>query len=488
MSTKKMNLMELSSTINSSWKLCLTGSLFGCIFLIFFLNQNDHNLSLFTARNTVQVFDEAEAPMSSSWSSWSTMISDPPKPSTIISLYNPPILASSLINEIPKPGNFSSTPIEQPKSTHTENLNIPFERSEKAINNTSDPKKCNMFDGRWVYKPDENPYYDSNTCPFVEEKMSCRKNGRPDFEYERWRWEANHCDIPLFNGRDMLERLRNKRVIIVGDSLNRNMWESLSCLLYSSVPSSRVEVEAKGSQYKVLKAKDYNTIVEFHWSPFLVEFDVNHKTGKNVLLLDKLSPNAKLWRGADVMVFNSAHWWTHKGKYKKWDFIKYKGQLLEEMPVEVAYERGMKTWAKWVEKNVDSTKTKVFFRSVSAQHNGRRGCYNVTWPIIIDEDHQGYINHFPKQLITKIENVINGINKVKVNYLNITKLSEYRIDAHPSLYRSSWKWKLYTTKYKRLIPSYADCSHWCLPGLPDTWNRLLYASLFFDTSRNTSTF
>ncbi|CAK9160625.1 unnamed protein product [Ilex paraguariensis] len=27
--------------------------------------------------------------------------------------------------------------------------------------------------------------------------------------------------------------------------------------------------------------------------------------------------------------------------------------------------------------------------------------------------------------------------------------------------------------------SYADCVHWCLPGLQDTWNELLFAKLFY---------
>lgn len=58
-----------------------------------------------------------------------------------------------------------------------------------------------------------------------------------------------------FNGTHMLDKLRNKRMIIVGDSLNRNMWESLACLLYISIPSSRVQVNAQDLVYKVLKAK-----------------------------------------------------------------------------------------------------------------------------------------------------------------------------------------------------------------------------------------
>lgn len=39
-----------------------------------------------------------------------------------------------------------------------------------------------------------------------------------------------------------------------------------------------------------------------------------------------------------------------------------------------------------------------------------------------------------------------------------------RKDAHPSIYTGHGG---HTN----------DCSHWCLPGVPDTWNMLLYASL-----------
>ncbi|KAL2937998.1 Protein trichome birefringence-like 2 [Bienertia sinuspersici] len=80
--------------------------------------------------------------------------------------------------------------------------------------------------------PHEQPSYDPIKCRFLEEKMSCKRNGRPDLAYEKWSWEANDCDIPRLNGTDMVERLRNKRVILVGDSLNRNMWESLACMLH----------------------------------------------------------------------------------------------------------------------------------------------------------------------------------------------------------------------------------------------------------------
>ena len=50
---------------------------------------------------------------------------------------------------------------------------------------------------------------------------------------------------------------------------------------------------------------EYNFTVEFYWSPFLIEHDINHESGKKVLVLDKLSSNSESWTGADILIFNS---------------------------------------------------------------------------------------------------------------------------------------------------------------------------------------
>lgn len=66
------------------------------------------------------------------------------------------------------------------------------------LSTNSVKKKCNLFDGKWVYKPEESsPLYDSFNCPFIKDKMNCQNNRRPDNDYEKWIWEASDCDIPF---------------------------------------------------------------------------------------------------------------------------------------------------------------------------------------------------------------------------------------------------------------------------------------------------
>lgn len=43
--------------------------------------------------------------------------------------------------------------------------------------------------------------------------------------------------------------------------------------------------------------------------------------------------------------------------------------LIQSMNPMVAYEKGLTTWARWVDLNLDPRKTRVVFRSMSPRHN-----------------------------------------------------------------------------------------------------------------------
>jgi hypothetical protein len=72
--------------------------------------------------------------------------------------------------------------------------------------------------------------------------------------------------------------------------------------------------------------------------------------------------------------------------------------------------------------------------------------------------------------------VASAMAKVPVTVINITRMSDYRKDAHTGLY-SIRQGKLLTPEQKGDPEKFADCIHWCLPGVPDVWNQILYTRI-----------
>ncbi|GMH04365.1 hypothetical protein Nepgr_006204 [Nepenthes gracilis] len=70
----------------------------------------------------------------------------------------------------------------------------------------------------------------------------------------------------------------------------------------------------------------------------------------------------------DVLIFNSWHWWTHRGSSQPWDYMQEGSKLYKDMDRLTAFYKGLTTWARWVDQNVDPSKTKVFFQNVSPTH------------------------------------------------------------------------------------------------------------------------
>ncbi|KAK9147018.1 hypothetical protein Sjap_006921 [Stephania japonica] len=340
-----------------------------------------------------------------------------------------------------------------------------------------DLNSCDVFDGRWLFD-ESSPIYAPGSCPFVDDAFNCVTNGRPDLGFQRLRWVPNQCHLPRFDGKKMLEILRGKRVVFVGDSLNRNMWESMVCALRDSLEDKNRVFEVSGRRdfrsqgFYAFKFEDYNASIEFVRSPFLVqEWDFGFPNGdrKETLRLDLIQKSSSMYRNSDIIVFNTGHWWTHEKTSQGKNYYQVGDYVFRQLSVAKAYKKALETWAHWVDTNINSTKTKVFFRGYSASHfkggqwSSGGNCDGETAPITND----AHLLPYP-QMMNVLESVLQKM-KTPVFYLNITKMTDYRKDGHPSIYRQP--------ETQRVPGMFQDCSHWCLPGVPDAWNELLYAAL-----------
>lgn len=101
-----------------------------------------------------------------------------------------------------------------------------------------------------------------------------------------------------------------------------------------------------------------------------------------------------------------------------------------------------------------------------SRDNGLK-CYNQREPLAYFRRQP----HLPEQLF-----VLRGVlrrMRFPVYLQDITVMSALRRDGHPSVYVRA------LTEEEAQHPEghSTDCSHWCLPGVPDAWNEMLYALL-----------
>ncbi|GFY98658.1 similar to TRICHOME BIREFRINGENCE-LIKE 6 [Actinidia rufa] len=286
-----------------------------------------------------------------------------------------------------------------------------------------------------------------------DEGFNCEGNGRLDKDYSKWRWQPQDCEIPRFNAKKMLELIKGKRLVFVGDSITRNQWESMLCLLMGAIKDPKRVYETHGR--RITKEKgDYS-----------FKFVDRQEAGVQTLRIDAIDKGSSRWKGADILVFNTAHWWTHFKTKAGINYYQEGNQVHPHLDVLIAFRRALVTWASWVDKHINPGKTRVFFQSSAPTHfrggkwNSGGHCNKATQPL-----HETSSFNYPENNFI-VEEVIRQM-KSAVTLLNVTGLTEYRIDGHPSIYgRKSGK------SYSLSIQ---DCSHWCLPGVPDTWNELLY--------------
>lgn len=343
---------------------------------------------------------------------------------------------------------------------------------------------CDYTVGKWV-KSDIKPLYSGHKCKqWLAGMWACRlMPDRPDFEYEKYRWQPEACDMPVFNSQDFLSRMENKVLAFIGDSIGRQQHQSMMCMLTGGKDDAMVEdvsatyglvkppgaLRADGVAHRFLQT---NTTVIYYWSASLCDIQPINRSDPNTyyaMHLDRPVMFLRKFIGVmDVLVLNTGHHWN-KGKItgNKW-VMHVSGEPIKKQKFhDIGYTRNFSVVKimSWLDKQIvhKRTRAQIFMRSLSPRHffegewdSGGR-CDNNLVPV-------------EKKNVTGmmgIDPIAEGaLMGTRVRLLNITYISLFRDEAHISKYRPNQKGQ--------------DCLHWCLPGVPDVWNELLYAKLFFD--------
>ncbi|PON31249.1 Trichome birefringence-like family [Parasponia andersonii] len=226
----------------------------------------------------------------------------------------------------------------------------------------------------------------------------------------------------------------------------------------------------KHSGFLVFKFKDFNSTVEYYRSPFLV-VQGHPPVGappevKYALRVDQMDWSSNQWRDADLLILSSGRWWTYEKTVREGCNFQEGEEIKMDMTVEAGYRRSIETVVDWVNTQVNTKKTRVFFRTFAPSHfsggNWKHGgrCHMEILPDL------GPL----KGTVSSHLEIVSDVFSQKPNsleVLNVTNMAMRRNDGHPSIYNKPPE--------NQSASHGQDCSHWCLPGLPDSWNELLYA-------------
>ncbi|KAH9717369.1 protein trichome birefringence-like 14 [Citrus sinensis] len=340
---------------------------------------------------------------------------------------------------------------------------------------------CNYAKGQWV-ADSRRPLYSGFGCKqWLSEMWACRLTQRLDFSYEGYRWLPNNCEMPEFERSAFLRRMQDKTIAFIGDSLGRQQFQSLMCMATGGEMSP--EVEDVGKEYGLVKARgakrpdgwafrfpNTNTTILYYWSSTLADLvPINSTDPRSNVAMHLDRPPAfmrKYLHRFDVLVLNTGHHWN-RGKLTANRWVMYVNGKPNDDSKLVSMGGAKNFTAYSISKWLDSQlpylpRLKAFFRTISPRHfrngdwNTGGSCDNTT---PLTEGREVLQDQSSDEVV---EGAVKG---TRIKLLDITAISDLRDEGHISHYSV------------RATGGINDCLHWCLPGIPDTWNELLAAQI-----------
>ncbi|XP_028093289.1 protein trichome birefringence-like 14 isoform X1 [Camellia sinensis] len=340
---------------------------------------------------------------------------------------------------------------------------------------------CSYAKGKWV-TDDSRPLYSGFGCKqWLSSMWSCRLTQRQDFQYEKLRWQPKDCKMEDFTGSKFLSRMKDKTLAFVGDSLGRQQFQSVMCMVTGG--EQRTDVLNVGEEYGLVKGRgairpggwayrfpNTNTTVLYYWSASLcdlVPLDITNLSTDVAMHLDR--PPAFLrhyLHKFDVLVLNTGHHWN-RGKLNANRWVMYVGGVpnTDRKIAGIPGARNLTVHSiiKWVNSQLlRYPGLKAFYRSISPRH-----FFNGDWDTggTCENTSANAAGMEVLQEESSDDLAARAVKGTSVKLLDITALSQLRDEGHISRYSI------------KATPGAQDCLHWCLPGVPDTWNEILFAQL-----------
>lgn len=341
--------------------------------------------------------------------------------------------------------------------------------------------------GEWVSVP---PVEDRPVCPFVDPRQDCLKyelervsemneTERADFSsYMDYAWRDSRNErTATLDPHAFLAAMRGRSLAFAGDSLGRNQYESLLCILASS--EAEIQHHRGGSQPGWdVTFPEYDFSMWYVVAPLLLDH-VRAEEEPREFYIGSDAGVAK-WAAravahADAVVINLGHW---LGKAKVHacptpecspDTVPSVEGAKDGNAVELLVPYMRRVFAALsasVSAAGDGARLRhVVFRTFSPAHF-KGGAWNTGGTCSrrrrdADAGTAAQLSSRARGLLDAGRS-LTGVSQssfpagLKFHLLDVTEISALREDGHPGN-----------------IAGHYDCSHWCVPGVPDTWNAML---------------
>jgi len=307
----------------------------------------------------------------------------------------------------------------------------------KQEHERAEPISCSLddfLDGTWTYSDGYRQPPGYEWCA-IDQRQDCRANNR---SYLDWAWTPRRpgCRPRPLERRAFLEWFRNKSIAFVGDSMARNQQQSLQCVLMTEPETGLTWSEgyklAYDSYYPEFDVRVQQLLSG--WRDFIRPENVHELSGFDYVIISVGSA----WRRADSGLPNVDDLHADHAREMIRNAVNARWKALQGLPAGV----------------------QVIWKTPDLPHwAGKISDQPWSLPCSRQPAHRDMLQMWIREALLHERRRDPGSPNLHV--MDVLKLIEQRADAHPN-------------EHSLKFGAHFDCLHWCLPGVPDTINEIIF--------------